>query len=230
MDNIEGNLTIPEPTASFTDRLRYLIKLSRHTQAQFARLTDTDPGQMSRILSGKQAPGNSFINRLVVNLGVSKEWLLEGTDVPFPRPAHQEAVPAVRPEGAPIYDIDVTAGGVPLSRMFAEERVVGWCRLPGVNPEYPLVRVAGDSMTPRIQPGSYISLRDVSLSAPIFWGQIYVVVLEEYRMVKYVRRHPDPSMVILHSENPQYDDMEVRRSDIVGLYMVDTILSCDQVC
>lgn len=224
------NLDLPEPTASFTDRLRYLLKLSRHTQASFARLTDTDPGQLSRILSGKQEPGGSFINRLVINLGVSKDWLLSGHDVPFPRPAHESATPVAEPAGAPVYDIDVTAGRVPLSRMFTQERIVGRCLLPGVNPEFPLVRVAGDSMYPRIQPGSYISLRSVSLEAPIFWGQIYVVVLEDYRLVKYVRRHADPNLVILHSDNPDYDDMEVRRADIVALYMVDTILSCDQVC
>lgn len=223
------HLDLPEPTASFTDRLRYLLKLSRHTQTSFARLTDTDPGQLSRILSGKQEPGTGFINRLVINLGVSKDWLLTGHDVPFPRPAHSEP-PAPAHTGAPVYDIDVTAGRVPLSRMFTQEHIIGWCFLPGVNPEFPLVRVAGDSMYPRIQPGSYISLRSVSLEAPIFWGQIYVVVLEDYRLVKYVRRHTDPDMVVLHSDNPDYDDMEVRRADIVALYMVDTILSCDQVC
>ncbi len=226
MENSIDNLNLPAPTASFTDRLRYLMKLSRHNQGAFARLTDTDPGQLSRILSGKQEPGANFINRLIINLGVSRQWLLNGTDVPFPRPVHSEAPNA----GAPVYDIDVTAGCVPLSRMFTQEHIIGWCNLPGVNPEFPLVRVAGDSMYPRISPGSYISLRGVSLESPIFWGQIYVVVLEDYRLVKYIRRHHDPELVILHSDNPDYDDMEVRRSDIVALYMVDTILSCDQVC
>ncbi|MDE6377590.1 MAG: S24 family peptidase [Duncaniella sp.] len=60
----------------------------------------------------------------------------------------------------------------------------------------------------------------------IFWGQIYVVQLEDYRMVKFVRRHKDPDKVILHSENPDYDDMDVDRRDILGMYLVEVILNC----
>ena len=59
----------------------------------------------------------------------------------------------------------------------------------------------------------------------IFWGQIYVVQLEEYRMIKYIRRHADPSMVILHSDNPAYDDMDVPRADIRALYIVEAVLN-----
>lgn len=228
MDKPLDSLELPAPAASLVDRIRYLMKLSRRNQSAFARLTDTDPAQLSRILSGKQEPGDSFINRLVLNLGVSKEWLVAGTDVPFPKPVPSHPQPQSH-KGAPVYDIDVTAGAVPLSRMFTQENIIGWCNLPGVNPELPLVHVAGNSMSPRIAPGSYISLRYVSPQSPIFWGQIYVVVLEDYRVVKFVRRHPDPSMVILHSDNPEYDDMEVRRSDIVALYMVDSIINCEQL-
>ncbi len=223
-------LEIPEPTAGITARLRYLIDLSRRTQADFARLAGCDPAYLSRVLSGKQGLSTNFVNRLVVNLGVSREWLLSGHDVPFPRPHSTDNAVAGMPEGAPVYDIDVTAGCVPLSRMFTQERIIGYCLLPGVDPSFPLVRVAGDSMVPRIPPGSYISIRTVNPETPIFWGQIYVVVLEDYRLVKYVRRHPDPEFVILHSANPDYDDMEVRRRDIVGLYLVETILNYDQVC
>ena len=63
----------------------------------------------------------------------------------------------------------------------------------------------------------------------IFWGSVYVVVTEDYRMVKVVRRHQNPDMVILHSVNPNYDDMDVPRSKILALYLVETILNYDVV-
>lgn len=44
-------------------------------------------------------------------------------------------------------------------------------------------------------------------------------------MVKYLRRHADPGMVILHSDNPDYDDMDVLRSDIRSLHVVEAILN-----
>ncbi len=222
---------VPAPSADVVARIKYLIDSSRHTQAAFANLVGVDPANLSRILSGKMKASDSFLNRLVVNLGVSKEWLSTGYGIPYPREA-SPGVPAPapsRPAGAPVYNIDVTAGCIPLARMFTDERIIGWLDLPNLDPNYPVVQVTGDSMIPRIQPGSLISIRPVSLRSPLAWGQIYVVVLEDYRLVKFVRRHPDSNKVILHSANSEYDDMEINRDDIQGLYLVEAIMSCDLV-
>ena len=54
-----------------------------------------------------------------------------------------------------------------------------------------------------------------------------MVLLDDYRMVKYIRRHTDPQLVILRSENPNYDDIEVPRSDIRELMFVQNILHVD---
>ena len=83
-------------------------------------------------------------------------------------------------------------------------------------------------MSPTIQNGGYIAIRPIRDTSVIFWGQIYVVVLDDYRLVKFVRRcTSDPSMVILHSDNAAYDDMEIRRADIRSLFIVDAILNFD---
>lgn len=227
----ESELCIPEPTASILDRVRYLINFSRHNQASFARLNGIDPAYLSRILNGRLEPSEGFINRLVVNMGVSKEWLTTGRNVPFPRNTEMsvEVIPAIMPTGAPVYDIDVTAGIVPLSRMFTEDRIIGYVNLPGVSSDFPVVRVTGESMAPRIPSGSFISIRSVRVDGTISWGQIYVVVLEDYRFVKILRRHSDRDMVILHSLNPDFDDIEIARNQIQALYLVEAIINYDQV-
>ena len=46
-------------------------------------------------------------------------------------------------------------------------------------------------------------------------------------MVKYVRRHADAGKVILRSENPEYDDMEIDRGDIRELMFVQNIIHID---
>ena len=125
--------------------------------------------------------------------------------------------------------IDVTAGSRELSRMFTVDNIIGYLDLPGVNPDCAILRVSGDSMVPRLRDGSYIAIRPVSDRSPIAWGQIYVVVVEDYRFVKFVRRHPDPTMVILHSANPDYDDIELPRRDILSLYLVESILNYDVI-
>lgn len=233
-----NNLELPQPSATQVDRVRYLIKLLRKTQAQFGQLIGLDPSNLSRALSAGGPLRDTFINRVVVNVGVSKDWLVNGNGVPFPKGDHATEVTdegcrmVAQPTGrqaAPVYDIDVTAGTSELSRMFTDEHVIGYLDMPGVNPECPIVRVSGDSMSPKITNGAYVAMRPLSDASPIFWGQIYVVVLDDYRMIKYVRRHHDPSMVILHSANPNYDDMEVPRESIRKLYMVESIFNYDIV-
>ena len=54
---------------------------------------------------------------------------------------------------------------------------------------------------------------------------MYVVVLDDYRMVKFVRRHEDDDKVVLRSANPDYDDMVVDRKSIRSMYLVETVVN-----
>ncbi len=232
MESFIEPITMPEPSSSITARLRYLLLLSRKTQAQFSRLVGVDPSSMSKILTERMAPADSFINRVVVNLGVSKDWLVSGKGVPFPKNSEMvvlnsgEMSLTPAPKGAPVYNIDATAGTTPLTRAFTDENVIGYLDMPEIDPRYPLVRVSGDSMLPTIPNGSYISIREISDPDLIFWGATYLVQLEDYRMVKMVRRHTDPSKIILHSENSAYDDIEVDRDKVIKLFLVENVINC----
>lgn len=231
MNKIEP-LVLPEPSATKVDRVRYLIKLFRKTQAQFGQLINVDPSNMSKFLSGRIPITDGFINRIVVNLGISKPWLEKGEGVPFADGAEPEIVEApggmmLGAKGAPVYNVDVTAGFGAISHSFEHERVVGRLDLPSINPKYPIVRVSGESMTPRVKNNSYISIRPVDPNGSIFWGQMYLVVTEDYRMLKVLRRHEDSSKVILHSYNSEYDDMVLDKSEILQLFFVDAVLNIE---
>lgn len=223
-------------------RIRHLISISHMSQAQFARRIGIDPSNLSKHLSGRFPVTEGLINRIVADFGVSKPWLREGEGIPFPKPVHvatidsqpieemADAVGACAAPGSmlPVYDIDVTAGTAELSRILTDDRIVGRVDLPQLNPEDIIVRVSGDSMSPTIRNGGYIAIRPIRDASIIFWGQIYVVVLDDYRLVKFLRKcHDDDSMVVLHSDNSAYDDMEVSRSDIRSLFIVDAILNFD---
>ena len=222
------------------DRVKYIIREMGLTQGEFARRIGVDSSNMSKYLNGKLPLNDSLINRIVVNLGLSKDWITTGSDLPYakqPVTMPSEAmvfdgqirnVPSTDRQGTPVYDIDVTAGIMPRARMFATENIVGYVNLPGIPEGCRIVTVSGDSMYPVIRSGDFIAVRELSNLQQIFWGQIYVVVLDDYCMVKYVRRHDDPEMVILRSENRNYDDMEVRRTDIRDMMFVQHILHVDK--
>ncbi len=215
-------------------RIKYLIKELNYKQTDFAKKIGVDTSNLSKYMNGRLPVSDSLVNRIVVNLGVSKEWLENGTDIPFAKHTQLPVttVPVSEMDavkmGTPVYDIDVTAGTMPRARMFSDDLVVGHINLPDIiNENCRIVRVSGDSMSPVIRSGDLIAVRELTGTQYIFWGQIYVVLLDDYRLVKYMRRHPDPSLVILRSENPNYDDMEIRRADIRELMLVQNIIHLD---
>ena len=211
------------------------MKELNYKQGEFAQKIDVDASNLSKYLNGRLPVSDALINRIVVNLGVSKEWLEQGTDLPFAKLPNVPATttlsaaqlaPSV--QGTPVYDIDVTAGTMPRARMFTDDQIVGSINLPDVmSQNCRVVRVSGDSMSPVIRSGDYIAVRELTNFQQIFWGQIYVVLLDDYRLVKYIRRHDNPAMVILRSENRNYDDMEIRRADIRELMFVQHIIHLD---
>jgi phage repressor protein C with HTH and peptisase S24 domain len=130
-------------------------------------------------------------------------------------------------QGTPVYDIDVTAGSMPRSLMFTDDQIVGWIDLPGMDKNCRIVKVSGDSMKPVICNGDYVAIRELTSLQHIFWGQIYVVLLDDYRLIKYVRRNDDPQLVTLRSANKDYDDMDIPRRDIRDMMLVQQILHLD---
>ncbi len=221
-------------------RIKFLMKELNYRQVDFAQKIDVDTSNLSKYLNGRLAMSDALINKIVVNLGVSKQWLETGEDLPFAKQQPQQLITvpesrivteptkALVKKGTPVYDIDVTAGYQPQARMFTDDQIIGFVDLPDMtSTNCRIVRVSGDSMNPVIRSGDYIAVRELSNLRQIFWGQIYVVILDDYRLVKYVRRHDDPSMVILRSENRRYDDMEIDRADIRDLMFVQNIIHVD---
>ena len=224
-----------QKNAEIIERIRYLMREMGVRQVQFAERIGVDTSNLSKYINGHMPLSESFLNRLVVNLGVSKEWLMDGTDLPFGKTPVRIDSPenrlimmganAGKNGGTPVYDVDATAGTTSeRNELFANENIVGWVNLPNMSPNCRIVRVTGDSMSPVIQDGDFIAVREVSNPNQIYWGQIYVIQLDDFRVVKYVRRHTDPNMVVLRSENPNYDDMDVRRVDIHEMLLVQHVL------
>lgn len=210
----------------------------RMNQSEFAQRLGINPTTLSKYMSGRITLTDALLNKVVVNCGVSKRWLTTGDDVPFAKA--QEELPEVSmiPErrvardqaGVPVYDIDVAAGCMELSRLFTEDRIEGYINLPDVSSDCVIVRVLGDSMAPAIRSGGRVAIRPIRNLHNIFWGRAYVVVMDDYRMIKYLRKNADPSKVTLHSCNPAYDDWDIDRSEIRALFIVEAIIHCDLFC
>ncbi len=220
-----------QPASTILDRIRFLMQRDRLTQAQFARRLGIDPSNVSKYLTGRLPVSDSLINRIIVDFNVSKDWLREGKGLPYEKSRHAEevSVSGISSEfdskGIPVFDIDVAAGTAEMSMAFTRENMIGKLNFPHLNPEWVAVRAKGDSMVPVINNGGYVAFLRVSDKDNILWGEIYVVVMENRRVVKYVRRHENPHKIILKSANPAYDDIDISLNEVYALYVVERIIN-----
>lgn len=217
-------MNLSPDNSSIADRIKYLMRQNKLTQAAFARRIGIDPSNLSKHLTGRMPITDVLLNRIVVDFGVSKQWLRDGTDTPYSKEAGLLSLSPTKP--VPIYDVDVTAGDGNLDMMFTDENIMGHLSLPRIGEDAVIVHVSGDSMLPDIENGALLVIRPVTDSSMILYGQIHVVVTDSFRRVKFLRRHPkDPSKVILHSANPNYDDVDLPRKAIKRLFRVEAILN-----
>ncbi|MCY4418503.1 MAG: S24 family peptidase [Cytophagales bacterium] len=122
----------------------------------------------------------------------------------------------------PIYDILVSAGD---NIKFWEdpESIIGYVprEFQGVRDSDVAIYVYGDSMDPAYQAGDMVFLKRLRDHSLINYGQAHVIITDEHRLLKYLMRgRKDQEHVILRSENPQYEDMEIHKGQILRLYRV----------
>ena len=202
-------------------RIKYLIHELRLTQGEFAEKIGCDQSNLSKHLNGKLPISEALINKIVINLGVSKSWLKDGLDVPFPKYSSGMVPELLIDEsemksmkGTPVYDIDVTAGSLSRPMMFADEHIVGAVNMPNISQDCRIVRVSGDSMCDAgIMHGDYVL---VDSSRTVNSGDIVVAsVDDEFTIKKIVFGKPN-RLVPCNKEYSQIEINENTRVVIIG--------------
>ena len=153
---------------------------------------------------------------------VNLDWLKTGKGEMFNEPVIIEEEPI---NGVPYYDVDFLGGfnemvndqtSIPayfINFQPYNKRGNMWCN------------ITGDSMSPRINSGDKICIREIN-KEDIIYGEIYALVIGEteiMRTVKWVTRAPEKGMIRLIPENkdPRYGDyQDIRISDIIKVFKV----------
>lgn len=143
----------------------------------------------------------------------------------------QTAVSTKQRKGALIYDIDATCGLSGRDIEFTDEKVIGSIDAPEINPDSKIIFATGDSMLPLIASGDRVVIRKIESWDYFNYGQVYLIITNEYRLIKRVRRHPKDSdnLILLRSENPDYDDIDLPKREIIHLFIVENILSIKNI-
>ena len=144
---------------------------------------------------------------------------------------NQTAISPNNRKGALIYDIDATCGLNGRDIEFTDEKVIGSIDAPEINPESKIIFATGDSMLPLIASGDRVVIRKIESLDYFNYGQVYLIITNEYRLIKRVRRHPKDAenLILLRSENPNYDDIDLPKREIIHLFIVENILSIKNI-
>jgi len=165
--------------------------------------------------TGKAELSEDFVQNVKENLGIdlnSSETI--GRMIKEPPPKWSE--PTLRK--IPFYAIDVSAGDISFYQDFNESPAY-YIDLPGFNDCDLAMPVYGDSMYPKIKNGDIVLLKKINDHSIISYGEIYLVITAENRLLKYVRKHSDKSMITLLSENERFDEIEVERDKVKHLFI-----------
>lgn len=219
------------------ERLKEFLTYKDIGQNKFADNVGISAGYINNL---KDSIGSKIINKISgAYPELNIDWLLTGEGNMLKVPASREGVIEVSPDvihegdytGTLVYDIDAVCGTDNRTMTFTKEMIIGSVNLPGIKSTSHIITASGDSMQPRICNGDRIVIREVEDMRLLIYGQIYMVITEEYRLLKYVRRHKtDPeTMIILKSDNPDYDDIDIQKDQIIKLFVVENILSIKNV-
>lgn len=210
------------------NELRKYLADRGFTQEDIAKRFGVTKQAVNQLLTGRKPFGKLNAQRWANEFGLSAAWLLTGEGAMLESDLGNVEIMKTPTDGAtPIYNLDATCGTDGRSIEFLQEHIIGYVNMPNVSKSASLIRANGDSMTPIINDGDFIAVREVTDFDDIFYGQIYLVITAQNRMVKYVRRYADDegNYVLLRSENPNYDDIKMAKSRIIKMYMVENILS-----
>lgn len=210
------------------ERLLQIIDHEKISVSQFERWSGLSNGYIKNIRKSISTDKLDGILRAFPD--INRDWLIRGEgDMISESTTDPPQVVQVQPNrnGILVYDVDATCGKNPRDIDFTDDIVIGSIDLPNISRDCKIIRANGDSMTPKISDGNWIAIREIYDFDDVFYGQIYVVVTNEYRMIKYVRKYEqdEQNYFILRSDNPNYDDITIRKDKIRKMFIVENILS-----
>lgn len=228
----------------FKERLKKAIEDKGVTPYAIGRDTTVSKVSVRNYLKGTK-PSLDNISILSKYLDVDFGWLLTGKSGSLGNPSAEESkerqektisishssISESKRRGTPIYDIDATCGPSGRDIEFADERIVGSIDAPEINSSSKIIFATGDSMLPLIASGDRIVIRKIESWDYFNYGQVYLIITAEYRLIKRVRRHPkdNENLILLRSENSEFDDIDLPRKEIIHLFVVENILSIKNI-
>lgn len=130
------------------------------------------------------------------------------------------------PHTLPLIPLEAFAGpGLPA---YEDERIEDYYTVTEFKNSDFLIRVTGDSMTPKYSGGDLVACKKVTETYFLQWGRVYVIFTKSQGvMIKRVQPAPDDGWITCVSDNPKYAPFNVPKEDIVSIALVNGAITLD---
>ncbi|MCC8088752.1 MAG: helix-turn-helix domain-containing protein [Rikenellaceae bacterium] len=215
------------------NRLREIRKVYNMTQDQLGEILGVRKSTLSMIETGRSSLSRRNKQILIQKLNINPEWLDTGEGEmssgelvrEFTPLAHSRTDRSVSIQRVPLYNIEGTAGLVPLFLDNNYIAPIDYIQIPNLPKCDGAIYIGGDSMYPLLKSGDIVLYKQTTdIVNNIFWGEMYLISIdldgEEYITVKYIQKSELPEHIKLVSQNPHLADKDIPISRIKALAFV----------
>ena len=222
---------------SINERIRDIIEYKKMTANSFAAKINISPQRLGKYLKDRD-PDYDTLKRIIETfVDINPEWLLTGNGemsrqseiqlagIELANKFSLKSDNDIEMQRIPLYDIEATAGIVSLFTDTFSQEPESYLSIPDIPPCDGAIRVVGNSMDPIIRGGDIVLFKKIhNMDWGVAWGEMHIISFgidgDEYIMVKYLKKGRNDKTVILASENPAYDPMEIPIASIRALAIV----------
>ena len=209
------------------------------TQDEFAKALGVGKSALSMIETGKTALSERNKNILVQDLNINPDWIDYGRGEMFHGPKEEclkftrRTDNAIPHQSVPLYDMEGTAGLVPLFVDPTQIKPVDYIHIPNLPKCDGAIYIVGDSMYPLLKSGDIVLYKQMNDWNNIFWGDMYLLSIdidgEEYITVKYIQKSERPGCIKLVSQNPHHADKDIEVERIRALAFVKASIRMNSI-
>jgi transcriptional regulator with XRE-family HTH domain len=119
----------------------------------------------------------------------------------------------------PVFDLDLKTVA-DLNFFNHSELIQFYIEAPFYSDCFAGVRVSTSVMSPALDPSDIAIVKQIQNFETIPFGEPFLIITEEQRLIRYIRKSDDPKKFILKAELPTADDMDVQKTDILFLFQI----------
>lgn len=202
------------------DNFYKFIEINKVRNKELVERLGFTKGQVSNVVTKKVNPSENFLNTFekMFDVDLSEEQVIISDFIN----EINKNFSSSHFKSVPFYNINVSAGDVvflddgmlenrePDDLMFIPKNIDADIAFP----------TYGHSMYPEISNGDRVAYKIIKDWSFFNYGMKYLIITNEQRMVKYLKRHPKEGYVLLESRNKDFEPIDMPISSIRAILQV----------